>query len=280
MVLCDFISMYPTAATLLRLWPFVIAENMNWRDATEEIRAFLEAVTLVELQRAEAWSTFAALVQVQPDGDIFPVRAPYEGEAQATIGLNELSGDQPLWFTLPDCIASKLLTGRAPKIIHAIVFEPGKPQRGLKAVDIHGNPRLPRGSVHRDFYKRLIELRQSVKSAAHNAGGVEKRQLDALEQALKIAANATSYGIFIETNVREHGKPIEVMVHPAIGRPYKLDTLKEEERGRFFHPLLATLITGAARLMLAITERLVRDAGLEWAFCDTDSMAIAKPKRI
>jgi hypothetical protein len=29
--------------------------------------------------------------------------------------------------------------------------------------------------------------------------------------------------------------------------------------------------------MLAIAERLIRDEGLEWAFCDTDSMAIAKP---
>ena len=45
----------------------------------------------------------------------------------------------------------------------------------------------------------------------------------------------------------------------------------------FFHPLLATLITGAARLMLATTERLIKDVGLDWAFCDTDSMAIAKP---
>ncbi|MEI0548594.1 hypothetical protein R1N68_28670, partial [Klebsiella sp. 72742] len=52
---------------------------------------------------------------------------------------------------------------------------------------------------------------------------------------------------------------------------------KQEMPGTFFHPLLATLINGAARLMLAITERLVTDAGLDWAFCDTDSMAIAKP---
>jgi len=29
--------------------------------------------------------------------------------------------------------------------------------------------------------------------------------------------------------------------------------------------------------MLAITEKLTQDASLEWAFCDTDSMAIAKP---
>jgi hypothetical protein len=53
---------------------------------------------------------------------------------------------------------------------------------------------------------------------------------------------------------------------------------KVETPGRYFHPLLATLITGAARLMLAMTERLVIDAGLDWAFCDTDSMAIAKPE--
>jgi hypothetical protein len=52
---------------------------------------------------------------------------------------------------------------------------------------------------------------------------------------------------------------------------------RAETPGRYFHPLLATLITGAARLMLAITERLVVDVGLDWALCDTDSMAIAKP---
>ena len=53
-----------------------------------------------------------------------------------------------------------------------------------------------------------------------------------------------------------------------------------KEPGKFFHPLLATLITGAARLMLAIAESLCLAKGLDWAFCDTDSMAIAKPDRM
>jgi hypothetical protein len=44
--------------------------------------------------------------------------------------------------------------------------------------------------------------------------------------------------------------------------------------------LRGTLITGAARLMLAITERLLIDEGLDWVFCDTDSMAFAAPARI
>jgi hypothetical protein len=44
--------------------------------------------------------------------------------------------------------------------------------------------------------------------------------------------------------------------------------------------LLATLITGAARLLLATVEQLSLDAGLDWALGDTDSMAVAKPNNM
>jgi hypothetical protein len=59
-----------------------------------------------------------------------------------------------------------------------------------------------------------------------------------------------------------------------------MDHIKDERPGRYFHPLLAATITGAARLMLALAERLILDEGLEWAFCDTDSMAIARPENM
>ena len=52
---------------------------------------------------------------------------------------------------------------------------------------------------------------------------------------------------------------------------------RSRSRENIFHPLLATLITGAARLMLGIAERLCFERGLDWGFCDTDSLAIAKP---
>src|SRR6202044_520918 len=55
---------------------------------------------------------------------------------------------------------------------------------------------------------------------------------------------------------------------------------KRELPGHYYHPLLATLITGAARLMLALTERLAFDHKLSWAFCDTDSMAFANIARL
>lgn len=47
-----------------------------------------------------------------------------------------------------------------------------------------------------------------------------------------------------------------------------------EEPGPWFFAPHATVITGAARLMLAMLQRTVTDAGGSYAFCDTDSMAI------
>ena len=50
-----------------------------------------------------------------------------------------------------------------------------------------------------------------------------------------------------------------------------------ETHGEFFNPLLATCITGAARLMLALSEWRAAHHGINWTFCDTDGLALAKP---
>jgi hypothetical protein len=47
-----------------------------------------------------------------------------------------------------------------------------------------------------------------------------------------------------------------------------------EHPGAYCFPPIAAAITGAARLMLAVLERSVTDAGGSYALCDTDSMAI------
>ena len=269
---CDFTSMYPTVSTLMGLWPYVIAKGMTWHDATAETRKFLDRVTLVDLQRPETWRRLHAVVKVEPDGDILPVRAKYEYEPFSdddkrgkhyTIGLNHLTSDQPLWYSLADCVASKLLSGHAPKIIEAVAFRPSAPQDGLKPVAIAGNPDFRVDPLKEDFFKRIIELRMQTQ-------GPERNQL-------KLVANATGYGIFVQLDVNERSEPITIRCYPATGRQFLVDMDKVEEPGEFFHPLIGTLITSAARLMLAISERLVEDSGLTWAFCDTDSMAIARP---
>ena len=96
---CDFLSMYPTVCTLMRLWPFVIANGMSHWDSTAETSAWLASARPADLQNPENWLRLTTLVQVKPDCDILPVRARYEPFADAkrnvasstTIGLNHLT---------------------------------------------------------------------------------------------------------------------------------------------------------------------------------------------
>ncbi len=185
-MLCDFLSMYPTVCTLMGLWRFVIAQGMTWRDATEETRTLLDRIDLVALQSQATWAGMAVLVRVAPDADIFPVRAAYSGEAQATIGANYLTSDTPLWFTLADCIASKLLTGKVPTILEALAFAPGSIQPGLQPIAVAGNPAYRVDPNTTDFFKRTIELRQSIKQRMKTADEEERERLDTEQNALKI----------------------------------------------------------------------------------------------
>lgn len=277
-IYCDFASMYPTVCTLQDLWRFVIATGTDWTDATAETEAFLADCNLEKLQDPATWKQLPTLVKVLPDADIFPVRTEYGADAIATIGLNHLSADRGLWFTLADCVASKLLTGKATKVERAIRFSPRATQQRLKPVNIAGNAAYRITPAKDDFYKRLIDLRRSVKSAAAAAASQEEKDdLNSEQLALKILANATSYGIFIEINVENEDKAKSRKIHTGDDCFQSKPTGNLEVPGKFFHPLLATLITGAARLMLAITERLALDHDLDWAFCDTDSMAFSPP---
>jgi len=51
-----------------------------------------------------------------------------------------------------------------------------------------------------------------------------------------------------------------------------------EQPGRFYFPLLGALITSGGRLLLAMIERCVRDAGGTYMCCDTDALAIVANK--
>lgn len=282
---CDFLSMYPTVCTLMGLWRYVIATGIRWEEgeeATADARRLLDTITLADLQDPKTWNRLTMLVQVHPDGDLFPVRTLYDGGSQYSIGVNYLTSQTPLWFTLADCIAAKIITGKAPTILAAIRFAPKRKQRGLRPVAIAGNPDYLIDPATDDGFKRMIDLRTQVKrekKGAQQYGNSERAaRLDAEQLAMKITTNATSYGIPAELNVNDHDNLREYHCHGPGGEPFSTWVRHTEEPGAFFHPLLATLITGAARLMLAIAERLAVDEGITWAFCDTDSMAIARPE--
>ena len=268
--------MYPTVCTLMGLWHFVIAVGVTWWDSTQETAAFLDTITLTKLGDRNCWLELTTLVQIDCDSDLVPIRANYGGDQQSTIGLNHLSGAK-IWITLADCIASKLLTGKTARVIRAITFEPHGLQADLKPIEICGNPSYRIDPYVDDLYCRLIDLRSAIKTSLKTAATAERASLESTQLTLKIFANAASYGNFVELNVEDLTKPQQRTCYGGAGDPFPIKTDKSEEPGRYFHPLIGTLITGAARLMLAITERLILDSGLDWAFCDTDSMAIAKP---
>lgn len=261
---CDFKSMYPTVNSLMGLWGFVVGSGMTVADATNETRRLLEDITLEDLRKPGTWTKLCTLVRLKPNEDILPARAKYDGETY-TIGLNHKTSE-PLWYTLADCIVSKLLTGCCPRIDRALTYQPGPIQEGLTSTKILGREDFAIDPASQDFFTRLVDLRDEAKAQGNPS-----------EKALKIIANSTSYGIFIEVNRDDAPKAEPLAVFGPNGERLKVTTKAIEDPGRYFNPLLGVLITGAARLMLGIAEKKTLGLGLDWAFCDTDSMAIVKP---
>jgi hypothetical protein len=89
---------------------------------------------------------------------------------------------------------------------------------------------------------------------------------------LKILANATSYGIFVEINSKELERETDVKVYS--NEQFTSRVRKLEEVGKYFNPIIAVLITAGARLILGIVEALLNKHKKVHAFCDTDSMAV------
>jgi hypothetical protein len=208
-------------------------------------------------------------VLIKPDGDILPVRAAYDGQTWG-IGVNPLTSSEPLWYSIPDCVASKLLTGRPPRVVRALRLVPVGRARGLRAVKLRGV--VPLDPAADDPFRTMVEERQRIRRRTDLPEGEKQR----LARALKNVANAGSFGILAEFNRDElpKGKQARVLVHGRCEAPFEDRVGGPEDPGRYCFPPLATCVTGAARLMLALVERCVTDLGGSWAFCDTDSMAI------
>jgi hypothetical protein len=269
--LMDFKSTYPTLFVLMDLWKYLVAERIEHYDSTEETKRLVSEITLNSLTDRSLYPKLVTIVQILPQSDILPARAHYGQDTKAyNIALPYVTSEVPLWYTLAEIIASKLLTGKTPKIFRAISFRPIGTLDNLQSVQI------PRGltlTPQDDLIKSLIEHRTEIQRKRDTTmeNTEECNRLDVVQDQLKILANATSYGIFIEIITEDrHTKTVAYGLERFNAKPHKT-----EEFGRFLNPILATVLTSGARLMLAMAEAWLQQHDGYYAFCDTDSMAVS-----
>ena len=198
-VYTDFLSMYPTVNALMGLWRYLTAAQVSAVsiDIPETVD-FLRTITPEKLFEPATWARLPAFARVIPNGDILPTRAAYSIESNDyQVGLNHLyaGSDAPadaLWYALPDLAASVLLTGRIPTIVDAFSIVPKGQLPGLRPITLRGA--VPIDPRTQDFFRVAIEERKRL--ANNPALSDEERKR--LDKALKVLANATSYGIFAE----------------------------------------------------------------------------------
>jgi hypothetical protein len=278
-VYTDFLSMYTTVNSLMYLWQFVIAREITVVDhCHEEIVQFLSEVTEDKLFRPDTWKHLTAFVRLVPDGDILPARGQYGSNSNDwQIAINHLYAgvldEDALWFSLPDVVASVLFTGRVPKIVDAFRIEPSQEiLENLKSIRFRGQVEIDPAT--QDFFKAVIEERKRVSSR----GDLDPAERERISKALKVLANSTNYGIYGQMNQVQATEKSPVTCHGIERDPYICRVQNWDVPGEFCFPPLAALITGAARLMLALLERCVTQLGGTYAMEDTDSMAIVATK--
>jgi hypothetical protein len=237
-------------------------------DYTTSAKRLLSKTELNETFDKDFWKLLSFFALVKPKDDILPVRTVYEsGHNKRTqnIGLNFLSSDTPIWYAGPDLIASKILTGKAPRILKAIQMVPGNPQKNLATTNLGGMVEIRPAEM--DFYRTVIEQRVS-----------HKTKNKALADFLKVLANSGSYGLFVEIHAERKKKETNVRYFSGEEKGTVASNYVEKP-GAWYFPPLASLITSGGRLLLAVLEKSVQNKKGSYLFCDTDSLCIVGSKK-
>ena len=119
-----------------------------------------------------------------------------------------------MWFSLPDVVASVLLTGRVPKVVDAFRIKPSGKLEGLKPTKLCGAIEVD--PSQRDFFKIVIEERKNLTLRTD----LSEADKDRLDKALKVLANATSYGIYAEMNRLESERKVKVTCYGIDAEPF------------------------------------------------------------
>jgi hypothetical protein len=142
--------------------------------------------------------------------------------------------DDALWFSSPDIVASKILTGTIPNIVDAFRIESDGVLPDLQAIKLRGMVEVE--PSNRDFFRTVIEERKRLSSRV-DLPEIERKRLD---KALKVLANAASYGIYAEMNRQESDEKVNVICRSIDAEPYARRVSHPDIPGEFCFPPLAT----------------------------------------
>lgn len=296
-MLPDFRSQYPTVNALMKLQDLLLCERLDIeRGENTKAKVFLETVELADFQDPATWTKLRGFARVRPThNDVLPFRTEYEtsvGTKQINVGVNCIKSACDGWWSFADVLASKMITGRCPEILETVEFIPVGRQT-TKVIKLFGKDDytidLSKGKD--DLFTRVIELRATVKADRdkHPKTSPEYAELDAMQMALKLLANATSYGVLIEVVVDERAAEVPCMIYhggKATKRTAKrkrttedgdlAEGFKVERPGKYSAPF-GPLIPAGGRFLLGLAERLFRDRGVGYGICDTDALIPARP---
>ena len=260
----DYMSQYSACNELLSNWDILTAESITFEDATESVRKLVQRITLDQCFNRKLWSGFKFFALVKPTDDILPMRTVFSGVTQ-NIGINYLRSDEPVWFAGPDVISAIILSGgKVPHIGKAYRLVPHGKQAGLGITSLRSMVAVDAAKT--SFFKHVVEQR-----AANEAN-------KSLHYFLKVLASSGSYGLFVELNPAENNCDLEVQVFS--GEDMFTDTPPVIEKpGDWFFAPIGSLITSSGRLLLALLEACVEQAGGTYLFCDTDSLCIVSSKK-
>lgn len=272
----DLTSCYPTVLALQKLWPMIIAKKVKIVECGDEMQTLLSTFAPEDLLDPSNWTRLNGFVKIIPDGDIVPVRARYSDGEPWKIAVNPYYSEKPQWYAIADLVTSRLLGGPIPRIVEAFQLVAGEPQSDLRPVKF--------GDVvdvdpdEENFFSRIVEERAKMKRGLPPYTNVD---IEAGELALKIMANAGSYGVFVETNVEElpdegenSSREMDLWASNKNEGSHLLTTTSPETPGPFSFPPLAAMITAGSRLLLALIQYEVQKRNGAYAFCDTDSLAV------
>jgi hypothetical protein len=261
---CDFKSQYPLVNALLDTQSMYLSKYIRIVRNSDVVQKIVDTVTPDIMLQPDNWKNLFIIVKIQCDGDMLPHKGIDNGVQ--SFGIKRITNGER-WCSILDAIASKFYTDKPPTIIDSYMMVASSERIQTNIVSLFGDNRYQIDLSKSDLYASLIDVRDDVKSdlkVAQKEHSEESHQhahfLSNLQNAIKLIANSSSYGIRVETRERK-------LVDGSV-----LDIA-----GKYNAQPIGIHITAGGRLLLAMANFFGRQYGISHAACDTDSFMYAKP---